>query len=601
MTIGPVDTRVQSWIYEMEHGRGLRWIRALLVALLIAGVTSVYVLREFKGLRNAEAMDHAQVARTLSEGNGFRTRVIRPLGLWQIQQHEIRKTGQKVLPRQFLFENAYYQRETLVPPVYPVLLAVPFRILRAVKPDAFLVSQNYRMGMFPPELLVMIPGGLFSMLLSGFLVFRIALRLLDRRAAWLTFFVYLFSNAVWATAVSGRNLAFLGLVFTLTVYLMVVAESWHERRVHGFWKWIFLGAAGGLTAIGFLTRYSYGLVIIGLLIWALAGFRGRRLPAALWMLFVFLLTVSPWCVWMYRASGSPLGIAPYQVFQGTDAYPDDLVMKTLAFDSEKASFFEVFRKFLGNVRDFFTQRLLLIGGNLVAAFFVVALMHRFRRRSVRRVYGFVWTCLLLFAFAEAAVVPDPNGMTMILLPLMTLFAVVVFLVLLDRMRIPFQIVRIVVIVAFVLANSIGMAMALALPGDTLPYPPYWPPMIRFLSSTIQPNEVMMADIPEGVAWYGHRRSLPLTPDIEREFYAWHDYILAGRLKALYLTTVTRNLPFLDGLLKGPMRTWGQIIALGAVPPEFPFFKTIRPMNNDDQLFLSDTERWRIVAEASASQ
>ena len=592
MTHAPVDTRAQTLVYEIDQGRGLRIVRGVMITLLVLGLMGGYTYREFQGLKHREAMDHAQVARNLSLGRGFQTSVIRPLGLWQMRGHYEKAAGQRI-PLEALSNLALHPRETLTPPVYPVLLSIPFRALRGVfQQAAFTVPADpYRPGGFKPELLVLVPLGLICTVLSAILVFRIAGRLLDRRAAWLAFILVLMTNALWASAISGRNIALLGLMFTATLFLMIVAETLHAEKRRGFLKWSCLTTAALLAGVGFLTRYSYGLVMLPLLAWGILGFPGRRLPVALCMTLVFLALAVPWCAWLWRATGNPFGLAPYQVFLGLPVYPEDFVLRTLAFDPGTVTVSQVARKILTNMREFLTGRLLLVGGGLVAAIFVLSLLHRFRRPAVRRLYATIWTALLLFAMAECFTQPADDGLLLAVFPAMAVFAAAFFFLMLDRMGIALQVVRATITVAFAAVNAAVLVLTLILPRTAIPYPPYWPPVIRFLGETLQPGEAMMADIPEGVAWYGDRRAVPLTPDIN-EFYQLHDFVLAGRLKALYLTTVTRNRPFLDGLLKGPMESWGQIVMLGAVPREFPFFKTIRPMNNRDQLFLSDTERWR---------
>lgn len=594
MTHSSVNTRAQTLVYEIDQGRGLRIVRGVMITLLVLGLMGGYTYREFQGLRHREAMDQAQVARNISLGRGFQTGVIRPLALWQARTHSERQSGQRI-SREAFTNLALYQRETLAPPVYPVMASIPFRLLRGIfKQSTFVVPGDaYRPGSFKPELFVLVPIGLICTVLSGVLVFRIAHRLLDRRAAWLAFILVLMTNALWASAISGRNIAFLGLLFTATLLLMIIAETLHEEERRGLLKWLCLTAAALLTGIGFLTRYSYGLAMLPLIVWSILGFPGRRLPAAAWVTLVFLGLAVPWCVWIFRATGNPFGLAPYQVFQDLSVCPEDFVLRTLNFDSSAVTITQVGRKFLTNAREFFTGRLLLVGGSFVAAVFVLSILHRFRRPVVRRLYAATWTTLLLFAMAESFTQPADDGLLLVVLPVMTLFAAAFFFMMLDRMDIPLQVVRATLTVAFVLVNAAVLVLTLILPRTAIPYPPYWPPVIRFLGETLQPGEVMMTDIAEGMAWYGDRRSVPLTPDIN-EFYQIHDFVLAGRLKALYLTTETRNRPFLEGLLKGPMESWGQIVMLGAVPREFPFFKTIRPMNNRDQLFLSDTERWRMA-------
>jgi len=119
-----------------------------------------------------------------------------------------------------------------------------------------------------------------------------------------------------------------------------------------------------------------------------------------------------------------------------------------------------------------------------------------------------------------------------------------------------------------------------------PYPPYYPPFIKHVATLVRPNELVCTDMPWATAWYGHRDSLllPLTMD---EFYAINDN--TRRISGLYFTTITRDRAYVHDLLTGPYRNWFPINE-GRVPPDFPLNQYL-PLNNMDQLFLTDRTRW----------
>ena len=78
--------------------------------------------------------------------------------------------------------------------------------------------------------------------------------------------------------------------------------------------------------------------------------------------------------------------------------------------------------------------------------------------------------------------------------------------------------------------------------------------------------------------------LPLSMD---EFYAINDN--TRRISGLYFTTLTRDRAYVHDLLTGPYRNWFPINE-GRVPPDFPLNQYL-PLNNMDQLFLTDRTRW----------
>ena len=73
--------RIQELIHKLEVGGGARVLQYIMLAVLVAGLVFIYDLRAYKGFAAPEAMDAAQVARNLEEGNGFSTDFIRPFSL----------------------------------------------------------------------------------------------------------------------------------------------------------------------------------------------------------------------------------------------------------------------------------------------------------------------------------------------------------------------------------------------------------------------------------------------------------------------------------------------------------------------------------------
>src|SRR6185436_2539358 len=53
----------------------------------IAGLALYYFIHEFQGLATSQAMDQAQIGRQIASGHGWRTNVIRPRAIGQLQSH----------------------------------------------------------------------------------------------------------------------------------------------------------------------------------------------------------------------------------------------------------------------------------------------------------------------------------------------------------------------------------------------------------------------------------------------------------------------------------------------------------------------------------
>jgi hypothetical protein len=130
-----------------------------------------------------------------------------------------------------------------------------------------------------------------------------------------------------------------------------------------------------------------------------------------------------------------------------------------------------------------------------------------------------------------------------------------------------------------------MLITLMPPKKGTPYPPYYKPAITQVTTLMGEDETICSDMPWATAWYGGRNSL-LLPQTVDEFYEINDYL--QRIGGLYFTTLTRNQPYVSGLLAGRDRSWFQIHQ-GRLPNDFPLTQGF-PLMNLEQLFITDPDR-----------
>ena len=137
-----------------------------------------------------------------------------------------------------------------------------------------------------------------------------------------------------------------------------------------------------------------------------------------------------------------------------------------------------------------------------------------------------------------------------------------------------------------LLGAMPLILTMLPPRAPMPYPPYFPPFIMHVSKMLTPEEMICTDMPWATAWYGNRNSL-LLPDTVDDFYEINDF--HKKVSGLYFTTITRDKPFVRGLLMGTEKTWFPIQE-GRIPSDFPLTQGF-PLGNMDQLFLTDRVRW----------
>jgi hypothetical protein len=116
-----------------------------------------------------------------------------------------------------------------------------------------------------------------------------------------------------------------------------------------------------------------------------------------------------------------------------------------------------------------------------------------------------------------------------------------------------------------------------------------------VSEMLKPNEIMCTDMPWATAWYGKRASI-LLPKTLDDYYEINDY--RKYISGLYITTLTKDRPFVSALLEGSEKTWLPI-AMGRLPQDFPL-KQGFALNKQDQLFLTDSVRWGTEQVRSAA-
>src|SRR5689334_17078894 len=122
----PLTQLIQKLIHALEQGALARYLRFILLGLVILGLALIYDLRAYRNLATPEAMDSAQLARNLAEGKGYTTLFIRPFSLYLEQSHN--ETRQASAPAStnnldFAQIKSHPHPDLANPPVYPVVLA----------------------------------------------------------------------------------------------------------------------------------------------------------------------------------------------------------------------------------------------------------------------------------------------------------------------------------------------------------------------------------------------------------------------------------------------------------------------------------------------
>jgi hypothetical protein len=586
--------RLQELIHALELGAGARYLRLAALLLGIVTVAVVYDLREFQNLRSEAAMDTAQLARNIAEGRGFTTRYIRPLSMRTLMQY--REDRDPLIKEEHPdLANA---------PLYPLVLAgfmsIPGLFVYDIEPESAGLFRRYQ----PDFVITLINQGLFFVAVA--LTWRLARRLFEPRVAWLTVLVMLGTDLLWQFSASGHyTMLALVLITALANVLCELDHGASREPPRGPAAMLGLAVMAGLLCglLG-MTRYSLAVLAVPTLVYLAAGFPGRRLPLTLAAGLVFLAVFTPWLVRNWQICGNPFGIAAYNLIKETPNFTDNWLERSLDPELPNVGRDDIVRKAFVGAGRLFREDLPELGGSWVTAFFLVGLLVPFVQASRSRLRWFTVGALVMLSLAQilgrthlSNEVERVNAENLLVLvsPLVFMFGVALIVLLVYSLELPAEAWRNVVFGGVIAVFWMPLLITFGPPRVyPLAFPPYYPPHIQQVARYFDPGELIMADMPWAVAWYGNRQSVLMTKNPDKEFLDLTDW--QKTVHGLFLTRITLDERFLSGWVLNA-RDWGrfviQMLTRGEVPTGFPLRKSPAVLSTFPfYLLLADREdRW----------
>jgi 4-amino-4-deoxy-L-arabinose transferase-like glycosyltransferase len=238
----------------------LAWLLPCLAVQLL------FFRTQFTGLVMVDAMDAAQVARHISQGDGFTTSFIRPLSLGLVP----RVTSHPDLNN---------------PPLQPLILAVAFNLFGASDRTVGMVSL------------------LFAVLTTA-MTYLLGARLLDNHVGALAALLVTLTIGLLKAGVAGIGVSCTAFLLALLFFAVV------QHRGTAMWS----ALCGAIAALAYLT--DYGVLLLAAVACALVALSrpARRLQHAALFAAGFLLLNMPWAVRNWSVAGSPIaGMKLYSV------------------------------------------------------------------------------------------------------------------------------------------------------------------------------------------------------------------------------------------------------------------------------------------------
>ncbi|MGV3533377.1 MAG: glycosyltransferase family 39 protein [Chthoniobacteraceae bacterium] len=631
------ETKIQELVHKLEHGGWAKWIKLAVLLACIAYMLNLWFFREngFKGLSMPKAMEQAQIGREVARGNGFSTKMIRPAAVWQFEKNKgeipLERTPDTYhAPLNPLVEGVVFKGVFIVNDWLKGLAAKGMHFFARFTFDEEMTRETLVYSLDKVVAAIQLVFFFLGVLVTYFTVRR----LFDHKLAIFTVGLLLLCDLLWDYSLSGLPQMLMFFLLSCATYCLVRAV---DREVHPFdedetavaelsepaeggeveaapvvvrrraGRFAKLGATPLPWLLGAAAFFGLLALTHGLTIWIFAGaltfcgiyFR-RRAVVIVGMLAVFSLLYTPWLVRTYQVSGSIAGMAAYSgVFQirGTESAvmrsmdpPLSGVTPLLFRNKVQAQIIGQFDRIYGR-----------FGAIIVAPIFFLALLHPFRRRETA---AFKWCVLLMWMFATLGMAVfgleglalDANDLHVLFIPLLTCFGLAFTLVLWTRLNIHVNLLRTLFIgLIFILSSLQFFTRFVELhsqrSGFPIHWPPYYPSSIGQLGQFIEPQEIIMSDMPWAVAWYADRKSIWL-PMTVKEFTNLNDYnLLKSPIVAMYLTPVTGNAEFLRGIMKGEYKEWSPWITRNANIRNFPLRAATALPIDGDAVIYADRDRW----------
>ncbi|MFN6094974.1 MAG: hypothetical protein ACK49J_08305 [Verrucomicrobiota bacterium] len=483
------------------------------IVLIILTLGNLFTL--FRGLNSPQAMDQAQIAREIARGNGFATKMIRPVAYYQAE-----KTARRTVPLQG-FQDTYHS------PLNPLLNAAVLKIIGADKANSWQMSENEMV--YPLDRVIASVCTLFFLIAIGVNYLLIS-RIFDPKIASVCAILMLFCEVFWNYSLSGLPQMLMLLLFSCGLYFAYRAtEASTEGRI-AMTPAIVAGIFFTLLA---LTHWMTVWISLGYILYAAIAFRPRGIVGISILGLLLVAGIGP-MIRNIDITGSPFGTAFLTLYNGLGNGTETTVMRNSDLEAEPLVLDGLIAKVLRTTLTQATDIVPLLAGIVIAPLFFLALLHPFKRKSIA---DFRWAILLMWisaafglAFFGISTRPlDPNQLHLLFAPIMTAYGLAFISILWTRLDFVSSTPMLQNVHHFIIVGICALPLVLSLPskvrtgmhlsnrGGVPHWPPYYAPALNNESGVkgfTTPKQVVFSDQPWAVAWYADRISIWLPPSRE---------------------------------------------------------------------------------------
>ncbi len=484
------------------------------VILILLTLGNLFTL--FRGLSAPQAMDQAQIAREIARGNGFATKMIRPVAYYQAEKAEKHSVSLRG------FQDTYHS------PLNPLINAAVLKLIGADDANAWQMGENELI--YPLDRVLVTVSTLFFLMAIGVNYLLIA-RIFDAKIAGMCALLMLFCDTFWNFSLSGLPQMLMLLLFSCGLYFVYRAvEAATEGRV-AMTPAVIAGVFFTLLA---LTHWMTVWIALGYIIFAGITFRPRGIVGISVLAILLVAAIGP----MLRNQGitdSPFGTAFLTLYNGLGNGSEDMVMRNIDLAAEPLVIDGLIAKILRTTLLQATHIIPFLGGIIIAPLFFISLLHPFKRSAIAT---FRWAILLMWvttafglAFFGITTEPlDPNQLHLLFAPIMTAYGLAFISILWSRLDFVAATPSLRNVHHIVILTLCALPLVLALPsrvrlgmhlrdrGGIPNWPPYYAPALNSnisgLKGWVSDQQIVFSDQPWAVAWYADRISIWLPPTRE---------------------------------------------------------------------------------------
>jgi len=491
-----------------------RIIRRTTFFVLLVGLAITAILFTFRGLSSPRGMEQAQTGREIARGNGYSTKVIRPIALWQMEQAEMEAPQLEQFP------------ETYHAPLNPYVYAAVLSAAGGTNQDRWRMPE--KSNIYQLDRIIAATCVTFFLISIGINYLLIS-RIFDTTIASVTALMMLFCELMWKLSQSGMPQMLMLMLFSCAMlFLWRGIESSEENKP----PLVPVLISGMFMCLLVLTHWLTIWMYLGFVIYAAIYFKPRRVitAALIGMLALFVL---PTTYFLYNSNtGSIFGTAYYAIHNGL-GLSEDTIMRSLSPEdntlSIKGLIINIIETTLRQISDLHRN----MGAILAAPLFFLALLHPFKRLSLatfRWPLLLMWICaglgMSIFGLKQGEM--DPNQIHILFAPLMAAYGLAMISILWARLGIAQRIdtlrnAHIIIIVAISagpMLFSIPKDLKIGLLAEGYGGYPHWPPYFprvynHTLADTTTSKDIIISDVPWAVAWYADRISVWLPKNLEQ--------------------------------------------------------------------------------------